>query len=187
MSNFILKETYLENLKLIEHQPNKDERGYLSRLFCQNTLSHLLEGKTIQQINKTLTRKKGTVRGLHFQYPPFAETKIITCIKGKVWDVAVDLREGSPTFLKYHAELLTDDNQKSYLIPEGFAHGFQTLTSDCEMIYFHTAQYDKNLEGAVNFVDPMININWPEQITECSKRDMSHPMLTDDFIGIKSK
>ena len=185
MNNLILNETPLKNLKVIEHKPYKDKRGYLSRLFCKKTLSHLLEGKIIQQINRTLTRKKGTVRGLHFQHKPNAETKIISCLSGKVWDVAVDLRKGSPTFLSYHAEILAGDNHKSYLIPEGFAHGFQTLTPDCEMLYFHTAYYYKDLEGAISSVDPMIKINWPQPITECSDRDRNNLMLTSDFKGIR--
>ena len=185
MSTFILQKTPIENLKTIVHQPIKDERGFLNRLFCQNKLSQLIDKKTIQQINRSLTKKKGTVRGLHYQYPPYAENKIISCIKGKVWDVAVDLRKGSSTFLNYHAELLTSDNNKSYLIPEGFAHGFQTLTSDCEMLYFHTANYNKDLEGMVNAIDPMIKINWPEQITQISNRDRNHPMLAYDFKGVE--
>ena len=185
MNNFIFQETLLKNLKIIENQPSKDERGFFSRLFCQKTLGHLIEGKIIRQINRSSTLKKGTIRGMHFQYPPYAETKIVTCLKGKVWDVAVDLRKGSSTFLNYHAELLDDDNKKFFLIPEGFAHGFQTLTSDCEMLYFHTSDYNKAMEGSVNIIDPKIGIDWPEQITELSDRDSNHPMLTDDFKGIK--
>jgi len=185
MSNIVINKTPLENLKTIGHQPSKDERGFLIRLFCQKTLSHLIEGKKICQINRTFTLKKGTVRGLHFQRLPYAETKIVSCLRGKVWDVAVDLRKGSPTFLNYHAEVLSDDNHKSYLIPEGFAHGFQTLTSDCEMLYFHTADYNKDLEGSVNAVDTKIGIKWPQPITERSERDSNHPMLTDDFKGIE--
>ena len=181
----IFQETSIKKLKLIEHQPNKDKRGFLSRLFCQKTLNHLMNGNMIKQINRTLTRNKGTVRGLHFQYPPYTETKIVSCLKGKVWDVAVDLRKGSTTFLNYHAEVLTEDNHKSYLIPEGFAHGFQTLTSDCEMLYFHTADYNKELEDGINAVDPMIGIKWPQPITERSERDSNHTLLDDNFKGIE--
>ena len=184
MSQFTFQETPLKNLKVIRQMPKKDNRGFFSRIFCQNELNILLEGKTIQQINRTVTKKKGTVRGLHFQYPPSAECKIISCLKGKVWDVAVDLRKKSSTFLCYHAELLTEENNKSFFIPEGFAHGFQTLTSDCELIYFHTEDYSINLEGAVNAIDPKIGIKWPQHITECSQRDYNHPMLTCDFTGI---
>ena len=148
-------------------------------------ITHLINKKKICQINRTLTRKKGAVRGLHFQKPPHAETKIVSCLKGKVWDVVVDLREGSSTFLSYHAVELSADNHKSYLIPEGFAHGFQTLTSDCELLYFHTAEYNKYSEGAINAIDSKIGIEWPKKITEVSERDKNHLMLDDNFKGIK--
>ena len=181
----IFQETPIKKLKLIEHHPNKDKRGYLSRLFCQKTMNHLMKGKIIKQINKSFTKKKGTVRGLHFQHSPYTETKIISCLKGKVWDVAIDLRRGSKTFLNYHAEILTEDNNKSFLIPDGFAHGFQTLTSDCEMLYFHTADYNKELENGINAIDPIIGIKWPHVITERSERDINLEKLVGDFKGIE--
>ena len=184
MSRFVLNPTLLHGLQVIERQPIGDSRGYLERFFCQETLSALLRGKTIRQINRTLTRKKGALRGLHFQYPPHAETKIVTCIKGQVWDVAVDLRRGSSTFLQHHTVLLSEDSHQSYLIPEGFAHGFQTLSPDCEMLYFHTADYNTEAEGALNACDLRLAINWPEPITDRSDRDENHAMLTDDFHGI---
>ena len=184
MSRFVLHSTPINGLQVIERQPIGDSRGLLERLFCQETLNSFLQGKTIRQINRTLTQNKGTVRGLHFQYPPFVETKIVTCLKGQVWDLAVDLRRGSSTFLQFHAVLLSEDNHQSYLIPEGFAHGFQTLTPDCEMFYFHTADYKAEAEGALNACDPRLAINWPEHITDRSERDKNHAMLTDDFHGM---
>ena len=184
MSRFTIHHTPIVGLYELVRQPLGDERGFLERLFCQETLDPLLSGKAIRQINRTLTRKEGTVRGLHFQYPPQAETKIVTCLKGTVWDVAVDVRQGSPTFLQYHALVLSEDNARSFLIPEGFAHGFQTLTPDCEMLYFHTADYQAEAEGAINALDPRLAINWPQPITERSARDQGHPMLTEDFLGI---
>lgn len=184
MSHFDLHPTQMNGLQVFQRQPIRDSRGFLERLFCQETLVHYIKGKTIRQINRTLTQEKGTVRGLHFQYPPHAETKIVTCLKGQVWDVAVDLRRGSPTFLQYHAVLLTEDNHQSYLIPEGFAHGFQTLTPNCEMLYFHTSDYNAQTEGALNSLDPRLAIQWPESITELSERDKSHEMLKDNFNGI---
>lgn len=184
MTRFGLHSTPLHGLQVIERQPIGDSRGFLERLFCQETLNSFLQGKTICQINRSLTQNKGTVRGLHFQYPPHAETKIVTCLKGQVWDVAVDLRRGSSTFLQYHAVLLSEDNHQGYLIPEGFAHGFQTLTPDCEMLYFHTADYNAEAEDALNACDPRLAINWPQPITERSERDKNHAMLTDDFHGM---
>jgi dTDP-4-dehydrorhamnose 3,5-epimerase len=121
---------------------------------------------------------------LHFQSSPFAEVKLISCIKGEVWDVAIDIRKNSPTFLQYYAEVLTPDNNKTLLIPEGFAHGFQTLTSDCEMLYFHTKKFNKDFDFGFNILDPLINIQWPSKITEVSDRDQNQKMLNKSFKGI---
>ena len=184
MSRFVIHDTPIDGLYRIARQPLRDDRGFLERLFCQETLSALLSDKSIRQVNHTLTRSKGAVRGLHFQHPPHAETKIVTCLKGAVWDVAVDLRYGSSTFLQHHALLLSEDNFQSLLIPEGFAHGFQTLTPDCEMLYLHTADYQAKAEGALNALDPCLAIEWPQPIAERSARDQGHPMLTEDFLGI---
>lgn len=185
MSRFEFNKTTIAGLQVIKRQPLGDDRGYLERLFCQETLSPLFGGSNIRQINHTLTTKEGTVRGLHFQYPPHTETKIVTCLKGNVWDVAVDLRKGSPTFMQHHSVILSEDNFKSFLIPEGFAHGFQTLTENCEMLYFHTADYNADAEGALNAIDPYLAIEWPQPITERSKRDSNHPVLSKEFTGIE--
>ena len=185
MSNLTFQKTPIIGLQIIERHSLNDERGFLERMFCQKTLKFLLKEKTIQQINHTLTSKEGSIRGLHFQNALYAEAKIVSCLKGKVWDVAVDLRKGSPTFLQYFALTLSRDNLQSLFIPEGFAHGFQTLTSDCEMIYFHTADYNANNEGALNALDPILAIEWPRPITERSKRDINHKMLSNDFLGIE--
>jgi dTDP-4-dehydrorhamnose 3,5-epimerase len=140
--------------------------------------------KQIAQINHTLTRRKGVVRGLHFQYPPHAEMKIVSCLRGEIYDVAVDLRVGSPTFLHWHAEVLSAENRRSLMIPEGFAHGFQALTNDCEIIYLHSTLYQPAAEGALNATDPLLAIAWPLEITEMSDRDRNHPLLSDEFKGI---
>ena len=122
---FELVNTPIEGLKVIQRKPISDERGFLSRLYCEDDFKLMGIDKRITQINQTLTKKKGAIRGMHFQLPPFSETKIVSCISGEIFDVAVDLRKGSPTFLKWHMEILSEKNQKSFLIPEGFAHGFQ--------------------------------------------------------------
>ena len=184
MSRFAIHDTPITGLQLIERKPIGDGRGFLQRLFCQKSLESLLHGKTIRQINHTLTRKLGAVRGMHFQYPPHAEVKIISCLKGKVWDVAIDLRRGSPSFLQHHPVTLSEDVPQSYLIPEGFAHGFQALTPDCELIYFHTADYNATAEAGLNALDPRLGISWPVAISERSRRDAAHPMLSDSFAGI---
>jgi dTDP-4-dehydrorhamnose 3,5-epimerase len=185
MSRLAFNETPIAGLRVITRDPAGDERGFFERLFCQQTLDNRLGGKTIRQINHTLTRREGTVRGLHFQYPPHSEIKIVSCIKGIVWDVAVDIRRGSPTFLQHYSVVLSQDNFQSLLIPEGFAHGFQALTPDCEMLYFHTADYMANAEGALNAVDPQLAINWPKPIAARSERDTTHSLLNRDFSGIE--
>lgn len=181
---FNIIDTPLKDLKIIQRSPIGDERGYFERLFCSKELMELAHERNIVQINHTLTTKQGSVRGMHFQHAPYGEIKIVSCVRGKVFDVVVDLRRGSPTFLQWYAHVLSADNHLSLLIPEGFAHGFQTLEDKCEMLYFHTAEYEPNAEGAVNAQDPMLAICWPLSITELSERDRLHPMLTHDFGGL---
>ena len=172
-----IKQTPLQYAFIIELEPFMDDRGIFTRIFCQHELQSILHGKNIVQINHSMTRQKGAVRGLHFQYPPHAELKIVSCLRGQVFDVAVDLRKGSPTFLRWHAEILTDQNRKSFLIPEGFAHGFQTLEENCELLYLHTEFYSPEHEGGVRYDDPKIGIKWPLEITDVSERDKNHPLL----------
>lgn len=176
--------TPIQGLAVVQRKPLGDTRGYFERFFCQEELHDLLKGKFIVQVNHSLTTMRGTVRGLHFQHPPNAETKFVACIRGEVFDVAVDLRKGSPTFLHWYAEVLTADNHKTMVIPEGFAHGFQALTDDCDLIYLCTAAYRAEAEGALNAKDPCLSISWPLTITEQSARDASHPMLRDHFDGV---
>ena len=184
MARFDCIDTPLLGLKVIQRKRIEDSRGFLSRFFCANEFNAYGFNKPVSQINHTLTRQKGAVRGLHYQQPPHAEIKLVSCLKGEVFDVAVDLRKDSPTFLHWHGELLSDNNQRSLLIPEGFAHGFQTLTEDCELIYLHSAPYVKEAEAALNVTDTRLSITWPLDITELSERDRSHPMLKLDFEGM---
>jgi dTDP-4-dehydrorhamnose 3,5-epimerase len=181
---FDLVNTPIEGLKIIQRNPISDERGFLSRFYCHDDFKLMNINKTISQINQTLTKKKGAVRGFHYQLPPFAESKLVSCVKGEIFDVAIDLRKNSPTFLKWHAEILNEKNQKSFFIPEGFAHAFQTLTVNCELIYLHTAPYNKEYERGLNYADKKINISWPLDISEISDRDQTHPMIQDNFEGI---
>ena len=176
--------TPLSGLRILQRKPIGDSRGYLERLFCSDELRQLIPGKSVAQINHTWTAQRGTVRGMHFQYPPHAEIKFVSCLRGEVFDVAVDLRHNSPTFLCWHAEFLSSDNHKTLVIPEGFAHGFQTLTDDCEMLYLHTAAFQQRAEGGLNAQDPRLNIQWPLPIEGLSPRDLSHPFLDDAFSGL---
>jgi dTDP-4-dehydrorhamnose 3,5-epimerase len=185
MSNrFDILATPLRGLKVLQRKPIGDARGYLERVFCTDDLATVLHGKGIAQINRTFTAKRGTVRGMHLQWPPHAETKFVNCLRGEVFDVAIDLRRGSPTFLKWHAQVLSADNHMTMMIPEGFAHGLQTLSNDCELLYLHTAPFSPEAEGGFNAQDPMLSIHWPEPIAEQSARDAALAMLTHEFAGV---
>jgi dTDP-4-dehydrorhamnose 3,5-epimerase len=175
----------MEGLKLVKRHRLGDSRGYLSRMFCADALVAAGWTKPIVQINQTKTSRCGTVRGMHYQCPPHAEMKLVSCIRGEVWDVAVDLRTGSKTFLHWHAERLSADNQCAMLIPEGFAHGFQSLTDDAELIYLHTSAYNAMAETGLSATDPRLAIEWPLKFTELSLRDAQHPVLNGEFIGVE--
>jgi len=184
MSRFEFISSPIEGLMLVQRKMIEDHRGFLSRFYCADEFRRHDVDMTIAQINHTLTRNKGTVRGLHYQKQPYAEIKLVSCLKGEIFDVAVDLRKGSPTFLHWYGEVLSENNKRSLLIPEGFAHGFQTLSENCELIYLHSAPYVKEAESALNVTDPKIAISWPLEIAELSERDSSHPMIKNDFEGI---
>ena len=183
MSRFQIMDLPLEGPKLVQFQPRGDSRGSLTRLFCSKELRFLWPGP-VMQINQTTTILTGTVRGFHFQHPPYAEKKLVLCLSGEVWDVAVDLRAGSPTFLRWHAECLSSTNRRAMLIPEGFAHGFQTLSPNVEMVYFHSAPHVAEAEGGIRPSDPRLEIAWPQPVTEISDRDKSHPLLDPGFTGL---
>lgn len=176
--------TPLAGLYEIERKPLQDPRGFFSRFFCSEEFKQVGFEEPILQINHSLTRKSGTVRGMHYQNYPHAETKIVSCIQGEVADVVVDIRQGSPTFLQWHMVRLSSENKVSLLIPKGFAHGFQTVTDDCQLLYLHTARYNPESEAAVHVNDPLLNIQWPLRVTEISTRDRKHPMLDASFDGV---
>jgi len=183
MSRFQIQELPLQRLQLVELQPLGDARGSLTRFFCAQELRAIWPG-AIVQINQTHTTRRGTIRGMHFQKPPHAERKLVTCLRGEVWDVAVDLRAGSPTFLQWHAETLSEANRRAMVIPEGFAHGFQTLSEDVEMLYFHSAAYAPEVEAGVSPTDPRLAIPWPLAVASISGRDQSHPPIDQNFRGM---
>jgi dTDP-4-dehydrorhamnose 3,5-epimerase len=184
-ARFYIDATALPGLSVLTRKHIGDSRGWFERIFCIEELQEVLGQRSVVQINRTLTQQKGSVRGMHFQHAPSAEMKFVSCLHGEVFDVAVDLRPGSATFLQWHAELLSADNRKTLVIPEGFAHGFQTLTEDCEMIYFHTAAYNSIAEGALNPLDPALSISWPLPLTELSERDANHLMVAVGFAGVR--
>ena len=182
---FMVLSTPLEGLTVLERRPLGDSRGQLERMFCSLELAQHLGGASIIQSNLTRTKARGTVRGMHLQVAPHAEVKIVTCLQGRVWDVAVDVREGSSTFLQWHAEVLDGEGHRSFLIPRGFAHGFQALTDDCTLLYYHTAAHSPAAEMGLDALDPRLSIEWPEPVTIRSERDASHPRISDAFRGVR--
>jgi dTDP-4-dehydrorhamnose 3,5-epimerase len=176
--------TSLPGVYEAETVPNQDPRGQFARIFCNATLAEAQGCREIVQINHSVTRAVGTVRGLHFQRPPRADAKWVRCLRGRVWDVAVDLRRGSPTFLRWHAIELSADLMNAVFIPEGCAHGFQVLEPGSELLYLHTAAYSQQYEGAVRWDDRRLMIGWPLLVDGLSERDRNHPPLDDDFEGI---
>lgn len=183
-NHFDFHSTPIEGLWVVQRKPLEDSRGFFCRFFCAEEFQAVGMKKTIAQINHTHTLKKGSVRGMHFQYPPHAECKIVSCLRGEVYDIAIDIRKKSPTFLQWHSEILSAANKQSLFIPEGFAHGFQTLSDNCEMIYLHTEPFYDFSESALNISDPKIGIKLPLPITDISERDRQHPFITDKFKGV---
>lgn len=184
MSRFSVTALPIQGLFRVQRQRIGDSRGFLSRLFCVDELRAAGWQHPVAQINHTYTAKRGTVRGMHFQHPPHAEMKLVSCVRGEVWDVAVDLRAGSPTFLHWHAEHLSEENGSALLMPEGCAHGFQSLTDEAELIYCHSMAYAPQAEGGLNPLDVRLGVSWPLEIAEMSARDSAHPMLDSQFKGL---
>ncbi|MBZ0225948.1 MAG: dTDP-4-dehydrorhamnose 3,5-epimerase [Comamonas sp.] len=184
MSRFTCTSLPLSSLVRVQHQPLADARGFFERLFCAEELTACGWTHPIAQINRSLTHERGSVRGLHYQQPPHAEMKLVTCLRGAVWDVAVDLRAGSPTFLHWHAEELRADNACALLIPEGFAHGFQALTPDAELLYCHSHPYTPAAEAGLHPLDARLAIPWPLPVARLSPRDAALPEVAWGFVGL---
>jgi dTDP-4-dehydrorhamnose 3,5-epimerase len=167
----------LQGLVVVQRQRLADARGSLSRLFCAQELATAGWVWPVAQINHTVTLRRGAVRGMHYQSPPHAEAKLVSCLRGAVWDVAVDLRRGSPTFLRHCALELSADNGTALLIPPGFAHGFQALSDGVELLYLHSADHAPGFEAGLHPQDPALAVAWPLEVTQLSERDRSHPFI----------
>ena len=179
--NTPLRDLYEVNVSSLD-----DLRGRFTRLFCEKELSAIRPRLHFTQINLSDTKQKGTVRGLHFQNAPAAEAKLIRCLRGRVFDVAIDIRKGSPTFLQWHALELNESNNVAIFIPEGFAHGFQSLSDDVQLLYMHTAAWSQQHESGLRHDDPKIAIHWPLAVSGISDRDTSFSFVQDDFAGVTS-
>ena len=157
--------------KKIKLKKNKDNRGFFLKLFCKESLSSRFNNLDIKQINYSFNKKRGTIRGLHYQRSPYSEQKILYCLKGKIFDVLVDVRKSSKNYLKYKKFILDEKKDEFLIIPKGFAHGFQTLTNNCVILYFHSGLYKKNYESGINPMDDIIKIKWPIKKIIISKKD----------------
>lgn len=185
MARLQITATPLAGLFIVQRKPIADARGAFARMFCQEELQAAGWSLPIAQINHTVTLARGTVRGLHYQRAPHAEMKLVSCLRGEVWDVAVDLRAGSPTFLRWHAERLSADNGRALLIPEGFAHGFQALSDAVELLYCHSAPYVADAEAGLSPHDARLAIGWPLPVVGLSARDAGHAPLDAHFEGVR--
>lgn len=161
-----------------------DHRGWFARTYCKNEFAEIGHTKEFVQMNQSYTKEKGTLRGMHFQHPPFREIKLVRCITGAVYDVIVDLRAGSSTFLQWFGTELSAVNHKMLYIPEGFAHGFQTLEKDSALLYHHTEFYTPDAEGGLRYDDPALSLTWPLPVAVISERDARHPFVDKNFKGI---
>ena len=180
----IFTPTLLAGSYVIDLEPKSDERGWFARYYCKGEFNKIGHTKEWVQLNHSVTNKKGSVRGMHFQVHPYKEIKMLRCIAGSVYDVIIDLRKDSDTFLKWTGVELSAANKKMLYIPEGFAHGFQCLEDNCELIYHHSAFYQPGAEAGIRYNDPLINIKWLLPLTIISPRDEEHHFLNENFKGI---
>ncbi len=173
----IFKETKIKDLYVIETEPNIDERGNFVRIFCKDKLEKTGLSFDIVQANQSITKQKGTIRGMHFQTDPKSEDKIIQCLNGSIFDVAVDLRKDSLTYGQWVSCELSEDNEKMFFIPKGFAHGFQTLTNNCKVQYFMSEFYSPKNASGVRWDDAFLNIKWPIEKSVISDKDKNWPLI----------
>lgn len=179
-----IKHLAIPGAAVVNAAPRQDERGAFARWFCQRELGDLLGERSVVNINYSRTEQVGTIRGMHAQGKGAPEMKLVRCTRGEVYDVLVDLRSGSPTFLHWHAERLSPQAMNMLVVPEGVAHGFQVLEQGSEMLYLHTQYYSADDEVAVRYDDPMLAIDWPLPVTVVSERDQSHAYLDDGYEGL---
>lgn len=165
----------------IDLEKRGDDRGFFARAFCEKEFSAKGLNGRWAQMNISLTALAGTIRGMHFQRSPAAEIKVVRCLKGAIFDVMIDLRPNSPSYGSWYGEELTDKNRSAFYIPQGFAHGYQTLAPDCELFYMHSEFYAPEREGGLRYDDPTVGVSWPMPVSNLSPRDGGFPFL--DKIG----
>lgn len=175
----IFTETKLEGAYIIDLERRKDERGFFARAFCQNEFRERGLNPTIAQGNIASNLKKGTLRGMHFQYPPAAESKLVRCTRGAILDIIVDLRPESPTYLAHIAVELNDENMSALYVPERFAHGYQVLRDNTDTSYQVGEFFAPEAEGGLRHDDPQLGLKWPLPVSVISPKDVSFPKLSE--------
>lgn len=182
----IFRETTLNDARLIDLDKKGDDRGFFARFYCQNEFADAGLIRDFVQINTSLSAKAGTLRGMHYQLPPSAEVKIVRCIRGALWDCIIDLRPESSTFGKWFGHTLSAENRTMMYVPQGFAHGFITLTDDAEALYLVSSFYDPKAERGLRWNDPRFGIEWPREPLELSQKDANWPLFDPEFHGIEA-
>src|SRR5579875_908224 len=177
-------ETVLKGAYIIDIEPHSDSRGFFARTFCQKELAAHGLKPIIVQANVAFNDRKGTLRGMHFQFPPMAETKLVRCTRGAILDIIVDLRPESPTYLQHVAVELTADNHRALYVPERFAHGYQVLEDKTETSYHVGEFYAPGAEGGLLYNDPALGLSWPLPVTVISSKDAVWPLLEIQKSGI---
>ena len=183
MSRFKVSKTAVSGLHSVDRSLYQDSRGGFSRLFCPEEFGALGWSSEVRQINMSVTEQKGSVRGMHLQLGTSAEHKLVMCLRGSVFDVGVDLRRGSSSFLRWHGEILSAQNLRALLIPPGCAHGFQVLESNTQLVYVHDQYYRADSEAGIHPEDPRVSIAWPQEVRNLSIRDGNFEFITEDFVG----
>jgi dTDP-4-dehydrorhamnose 3,5-epimerase len=175
----IFTETKLRGAFTIDLERREDNRGFFARTFCQHEFEEHGLRAIIAQVNLASNKRKGTLRGMHFQYPPAAETKLVRCTRGAILDIIVDLRPESPTYLEHVEVELSADNYRALYVPERFAHGYQALEDQTETSYQVGEFYTPEAEGGLRHDDPLLDLTWPLPVTEMSDKDASWPLLAE--------
>lgn len=178
-------ETEIKDLLVIEPKVFGDHRGWFTESYNEEAFKHNGINIIFRQDNHSFSKQKGVLRGLHFQNDPAAQTKLVRCTRGKIWDVAVDLRKSSPTYLKWFGVKLTSENHKMLFIPQGFAHGFVTLEENSEVQYKVDNFYNPNTDRSIRYDDPDIGIEWPLEDVILSEKDLNAPYLKDSDVNFK--
>ena len=184
----IFHSTPLQGGYLIELEKIGDERGYFARTWALHEFTERGLDPTLAQCNTSFNYKQGTVRGMHYQLPPYGEVKLVRCTRGAIFDVMIDLRPDSPSFLGWYGAELSAENGRTLYIPRGFAHGFQTLSDDAEIFYMNSTAYEASAQRGARWNDPLFAIEWPLSATTINQRDANYPdSRPEDFAVLRAQ